>query len=166
MNFIFAMALPLSLIWMLLTVQVNWEGFVVGYGISLIILYLLRPEKRHLNWRRLPDQILALLAYLIILYWDIFLSGLDIARRVLSPDMQLNPGVVAVPLQDPENNALITALSADAISLTPGELVIEIEDNSILYVHTLNVDETVLHAASKQAERLQLLNRILGRNQT
>lgn len=165
MNMIIGMAFPLAIIWMLLTIQFNWQGFVVGYVISLVILYLFGPTKGRLNWRRLPGQILALLIYLVILYRDIFFSGLDIVRRVLSPDMRLKPGVVAVPVQDPDKSSLVTALSADAISLTPGELVVEIEGDAILYVHTLDVDNTETHAATKQKERLKLLRRIIGIDQ-
>lgn len=164
MGLLVSMAVLLALVWMLLTTQFNAAGFIVGFGLSLAILLVFRPVEGRLNWRRLPGQILALLLYLALLYRDIILSGLDIARRVLSPDMRLKPGVVAVPVQDPEKSLLVSALSADAISLTPGELVTEIEDNSILYVHTLDVDRTATHAAAEQAARLQLLNRILGRN--
>lgn len=164
MSLIIVLAVLLAIIWMLLTTQFNWQGFVVGFLISMVILTLFRPGEGRVNWRRLPIQILALLFYLTTLYWNIFLSGLDIARRVLSPDMRLKPGVVAVPVQDPEKSSLITALSGDAITLTPGELVTVIDDNSTLYVHTLDVDRTAAHAADEQAERLQLLNRILGRN--
>jgi multicomponent Na+:H+ antiporter subunit E len=164
MSFIVCLAVSLAFVWMLLTSQFNLQGFVVGLGISLTILTLFRPGESQVNWRRLPGQILALLYYLVILYINIFLSGLDIARRVLSPKMRINPGVIAVPVQDPERNSFITALSADAISLTPGELVTEIEDNSIMYVHTLDVERTASRGASEQADRLRLLNRIMGRN--
>ena len=164
MSLIVVLAVLLAIIWMLLTTQFNWQGFAVGFSISLAILYLFRPGEGRVKWRQLPSQILALLLYLITLYRSIFLSGLDIARRVLSPDMRLKPGVVAVPVQDPEKSSLITALSGDAITLTPGELVTLIDDNSILFVHTLDVDRTAAYAAAEQAKRLQLLNRILGRN--
>jgi multicomponent Na+:H+ antiporter subunit E len=164
MSLIVVLAVLLAIIWVLLTTQFNWQGFVIGFSLSMVILYFFRPVEGRVNWRRLPSQIIALLVYLITLYRSIFLSGLDIARRVLSPDMHLNPGVVAVPVQDPYQSTLATALSGDAISLTPGELVIVIDDNSTLYVHTLDVDRTVAHAEAEQAERLRLLNRILGRN--
>ena len=164
MRLIVALAVLLAFVWMFITSQVNGQGFLVGFGISLVILFLFLPERGRVNWRKLPGQFLALLFYLVILFRDIFFSGLDIARRALSPDMRLKPGIIAVPVQDPEKSLLIAALSANAISLTPGELVTEIEDNSIFYVHTLDVDYTAAHAAAKQAERLRLFYRIIGRN--
>lgn len=158
-------ALVLTFIWMMLTSQVNIQGFAVGFFISLLIQLLFRPGAGRLDIRRLPGQILALLVYLGLLYRDIFLSSLDIARRILSPKMKLNPGVLAVPVQDPGKAALITALSAHAMSLTPGELVIEIEGDSTLYVHALDIDAAVAHAYEAQTKRLRLLNRIIGKDE-
>jgi multicomponent Na+:H+ antiporter subunit E len=149
---------------MMLTSQVSLPGFITGFSLSLAVILLFRPVQGRVNWRRLPGQLLALLFYLATLYRDIFLSGLDTARRALSPDMRLNPGIVQVPIQDPEKNSLIAALSADAISLTPGELVLEIEENSIMHIHSLDVTRTAAHAGAEQAKRLRILKRILGRD--
>lgn len=159
----FGWALVLALVWMLLTSRFNLQGFLTGAVIGLILLFFVKPPSQQVRWRRLPGQIWALVMYGLILYRDILYSGVDIARRVLSKDMGLKPGVVAVPVQDPEKSPLVTALSANALSLTPGELVIEIEANSILFVHTLNVERTAKNAAAEQAKRLQLLNRVMGR---
>jgi multicomponent Na+:H+ antiporter subunit E len=163
MGNIFGLALPIALVWMLLTSRFNWQGFILGYALGLIILFFFRPARIPIRWRRVPGQLWALLIYGLTLYRDILLSGLDIARRVLSKDMRLSPGVVALEMQDPDKNALVAALSADAISLTPGELVIEIEENTVLYVHTLNLERTSKYMTADQAKRLRLLNRILGR---
>lgn len=164
MGLILVIALGLALIWMLLTSQVSLPGFIIGFSLSLAVLLLFRPIQGRVSWRRLPGQLLALLYYLAVLYRDIFLSGLDTARRALSPDMRLNPGIVQVPVQDPERSSLIAALSADAISLTPGELVIEIEENAVMHIHSLDVERTAAHASVEQAERLRILKRILGRD--
>lgn len=164
MSLIVVIAVGLALIWMMLTSQVNWQGFIIGFSLSLAVLLLFRPVQGRVNWRRFPRQLLALLYYLATLYRDIFLSGLDTARRALSPDMRLNPGIVQVPIQDPEKSSLIAALSANAISLTPGELIIEIEENSVMHIHSLDVERTAAHAAGEQARRLRILKRILGRD--
>lgn len=164
MSLMIVIALGLALIWMLLTSQLNLPGFIIGFGLSLAVLLLFRPVQGRVNWRRFPRQLLALLFYLATLYRDIFLSGLDTARRALSPDMRLKPGVVPVPIQDPEKSSLLAALSANAISLTPGELVIEIEENSVLLIHSLDVERTAAQAGAEQAKRLRILKRTLGRD--
>lgn len=157
------LALPLALVWMGLTSQINFEGFIVGFVLSLTIIALFHPPRVSVQGGRLPGQIRALLLYILFLFRDIFLSGIDVARRVLSPTMPLKLGVIAVSTQDETKNPVIAALSADVITLTPGELVIEIEDNHIMYVHSLDVDLTANQGNEVQAKRLRLLRQIVGR---
>jgi multisubunit Na+/H+ antiporter MnhE subunit len=164
MLFYMLLAVPMALIWVGITDRIMLDGALVGYGLSLGVLVLLRPQRRKVNWRRLPDQLVALTIYIVELFWDIVLSGVDVARRVLSPDMRLKPGIIAVPTQDPLESPIIAALSADVITLTPGELVVELEDNRILYVHCLDVEATTATIDAEQARRIQLFGRIIGRS--
>ena len=157
------LALPLAAFWMGVSNLVTLESFLVGYALALGGLLLFRPQRWTVRWRKLPGQLAALMFYAILLYWDILLSGIDLARRVLSRDMRLKPGIIAVPIQDPDNSPLIAALSADVVTLTPGELVVEIEGRAVMYVHCLDVEAVEDRAASIQAKRLRLMQRILGR---
>jgi multicomponent Na+:H+ antiporter subunit E len=156
-------AVVIAIVWMLITSRLNIESFLVGLVFGLLIS-LLSPRRIDINGRQLPRQVFALVVYTLILARDIVLSGLDVARRVLSPTMPLNPGIIAVETQDEARSPLVAALSADVITLTPGELVVEIEDNHILYVHCLDVERSSKHAAKQQTQRLKLLLRILGRS--
>ena len=156
-------SVPLALFWMGITNILTLESFFVGYFLSMAGTLLFRPDPPTIDWRKLPDQLVALVIYLVMLYWDILLSGIDLARRVLSRDMRLELGIIAVPIQDPEKSQIVAALSADVVTLTPGELVVEIEDNSVMHVHCLDVKAVEPHAAAVQARRVQLLQRILGR---
>jgi multisubunit Na+/H+ antiporter MnhE subunit len=164
MLFYMLLAVPMALIWVGITDRIMLDGVLVGYGLSLGVLVLLRPRRRKVNWRRLPDQLVALAIYIVELFRDIVLSGLDVARRVLSPDMRLKPGIIAVSTQDPLESSMIAALSADVITLTPGELVVELEDNRVLYVHCLDVEATTATIDAEQARRIQLFGRIIGRS--
>lgn len=156
-------AVVIAIVWMLITSRLNIESFLVGLVFGLLIS-LLSPRRIVIDGQQLPRQVVALVIYTLILARDIVLSGLDVARRVLSPTMPLNPGIIAVETQDEARSPLVAALSADVITLTPGELVVEIEDNHILYVHCLDVERSSKHAAKQQTQRLKLLLRILGRS--
>jgi multisubunit Na+/H+ antiporter MnhE subunit len=156
-------AFPLALFWMGITNRLTLESFLVGYLLGIGGTALFRPPLVDVNWRKLPGQLTALLIYIVVLYRDILLSGIGLARRVLSRDMNLKLGIIAVPIQDPEKSQIVAALSADVVTLTPGELVVEIEDNSVMYVHCLDIEDAEAHAADAQAKRLHLLQRILGR---
>lgn len=159
----FLYAIPLALFWMGITNLLTPESFLVGYLLGIGGTALFRPRLPDVNWRKLPGQLVALLVYVVVLYRDILLSGMGLARRVLSRDMNLKLGIIAVPIQDPEKSQMVAALSADIVTLTPGELVVEIEDNSVMYVHCLDVEDAEAHAADVQAKRLRLLQSILGR---
>ncbi len=157
-------SLLLAFGWVALTNQLTLEGFLVGYLLSLGLTLGFRPPLATIRAARLPDQVAATAQYIVLLFYDIIISSIDVARRVLSPDMKLQPGVVAVETLDPDCDQIIAALSADAISLTPGELVIEIEDDYIMYVHAMDVHETAAKARGTQQRRLRLLQRITGRD--
>jgi multicomponent Na+:H+ antiporter subunit E len=156
-------AVVIAIVWMLITSRLSIESFLVGLVFGLLIS-LLSPRRIVIDGQQLPRQVVALVIYTLILARDIVLSGLDVARRVLSPTMPLNPGIIAVETQDEARSPLVAALSSDVITLTPGELVVEIEDNHILYVHCLDVERSSKHAAKQQTQRLKLLLRILGRS--
>lgn len=153
----------IGVVWMVITGRVTLESFLVGCVVGLGISFL-SPERLTFDLRRLPGQLIAFAIYLLVLARDILLSGIDVARRVLSPTMPLNLGIIAVETGDETRSSLIAALSADVITLTPGELVVDVEDKHILYVHCLDVEASVKRAGQQQAVRLQLFNRILGRS--
>ena len=155
-------ALALALAWSAIVGQLTAENLAVGFVLGLAIV-LIGPKPPPLKPRRVPGQVAALLLYVLILLRDIVLSGLDVARRVLSPDMRLKPGIIAVSTQDPERDPTVLALSANYISLTPGELVVEVREDHLMYVHCLNVDESAARADAQQARRLAILKRLQGR---
>lgn len=158
------LSMGLGIVWMGLTSQTTLENYLVGAVLSWGILAFVRFNPPKLRWSRLPSQIGATLVYMMLLFRDIVLSSIDVTRRVLSPTIPLNPGIVAATTQDPEHDPLICALSSDIITLTPGELVVDVEDNFTMYIHALDIDATLASIEQVQARRLTLMKRILGRD--
>lgn len=150
-----------GLIWLLLTAQTALDAFLLGAVFSFAILFITDAVHFPIRWRRLPEQIWAGLVYLVTISRDIFLSSVDVARRVLSRDMRLRPGIVAVPTQ--VDDELIAALSAHSITITPGELVVDFDGNKTMYVHCLDVNVTDANGGTAQTRRVKLFSRILGR---
>ena len=65
---------------------------------------------------------------------------MNISQYLGISDTDLKSGVVSV---DPDcDHELGQALSAHFISLSPGELLIETEDDGTMYIHSLDVDQT------------------------
>lgn len=76
-----------------------------------------------------------LLSYLLIFLLALLRSNLDMARRVLSPSIPLNPGLVRV--KTTLESDLGKLLLANSITLTPGTLSVDVEDDEIL-VHWID----------------------------
>jgi multisubunit Na+/H+ antiporter MnhE subunit len=168
------LAIPLAILWMLIIDEISVISFVIGIGVGLLALLVSGSSS---SWIRRGDVIpqgIAILRFLFGLLRDIVLSSVFVARRVLSPDMRLKPAVVGVKVGKNVHSDPIIAYSANAISLTPGELVMSIEfadDNDpntppVMFVHTLDVDITAPTVDKAQAARLKLLRRALGESET
>ena len=159
------LSIPMTLIWLSLTAQYTLEGAVLGYGLSWLILFGVvdrQQVSQQVRLHRLPRQIFWAGVYIVWLLWDTLRSGLDVTRRVLANPLKIDPAMVDVPIQDKNRQASIAALSAHAITLTPGELVVDfIDDNTIMQVHTIDREATTANATSAQTRRLAKIKRIL-----
>jgi multisubunit Na+/H+ antiporter MnhE subunit len=96
--------------------------------------------------------------YVFVVIWDILKGGVTTARIVLSRDMPLKTGIIAIP--SGSKTELGTALSAHAITLSPGELVVEMDEEGNMYTHCLDVDKSEVYVAEAQSLRRNLLRDI------
>lgn len=106
-----------------------------------IALAPLRGERAHL---RRPGVALRLA---LVVLWDIVVSNIEVARRILGPQSRLRPAFVWVPLsiRDPHGIAALAGI----ITMTPGTLSSDLSDDaSHLLVHALDVDDADALVAS------------------
>lgn len=151
--------LPLWLLYLGLTAHFSVGNLIVGLLVALAATALLRPTTgASLNWRRLPGALLALAQYLLILARELIVSGFQVAVIVLTPSLPIRPGIIAIPSGC--ESELATALSAHSITLTPGEMVVEIDEDRVMYTHVLDVTHAEQHVANAQTMRRELLQRI------
>ncbi|MCC6892685.1 MAG: Na+/H+ antiporter subunit E [Anaerolineae bacterium] len=158
------LAVLFSLIWMIVTASLTVGSFAVGVVLGMAVILTLKLENIHISFRRLPDQIKAFVVYLVTLTRDIWNCSVDVAKRVLNPNMPMNPGIIAVRTQDTEESDFTAAFSAHGITITPGELVVDFDGSHTMYVHCLDVEASSQNADAAQLKRLNLLRRIMGRN--
>jgi multicomponent Na+:H+ antiporter subunit E len=150
--------IPLLILYLVMTTNLEFSNVITGAVIATGITLLLRPTARSFDIRRWPGALWAAAQYIVILIIDVIKSGVTVARIVLTPSLPINPGIVAIPsLCESE---LATALSAHAISITPGEVVIELDDQGVMYTHCL--DATLADEYLEEAQRLrrELLQKI------
>jgi multicomponent Na+:H+ antiporter subunit E len=150
--------IPIWLLYLLLTGNWAVNNLVIGLILAALITFLIRPQKRNFDWNRLPDALLATTIYLGRLLIDLLMSGIQVAGIVLTPSLPINPGIIAIPSQCESDMGV--ALSAHAITLTPGEMVVEIDEAGVMYTHVLNASDPDERVANAQRKRRELLRRI------
>ena len=150
--------LILLAIYLALTGNLQVANIVLGAMVAVIATLLLRPRPRRMDLRRLPGAIWATIRYIVILAKDIVTSGIAVARVVLDPALPIRPGIVAIASGC--DSELGAALSAHALSVTPGELVIGIDEEGVMYTHCLDATHSAEYTAQAQAMRRDLLSKI------
>ena len=145
-------------IYLALTSNLEPLNIVVGLLIAVGVTVLVRPPVR----ARTPSQsirsLLAGFRYVGVLIYDLALSGVQTARLVLSPSLPVKPGVLRIP-SDTETD-LGAALSAHAITLTPGEMVVEMDSDNVMYTHALDATKAKEYVHDAQEMRRKLLDQI------
>lgn len=142
-----------------LTGNLALNNVLMGLVIASLIAALLRPTRSAIELRRVPGTLWALLQYAGLLAYDIIRSGIGVAQLVLDPRMPIRPGILAIPSEC--ETELGIALSSHALSVTPGELVVGVDQDGTLYVHCLDASHARETMREAQALRRGLLSRIL-----
>jgi multicomponent Na+:H+ antiporter subunit E len=127
-------------------------GAVAATGATWVSLRLLPPEAGRLRF----NVLLALLPHFL---WESVLAGVDVARRVFSVKMPLNPGFVDCPMAFPPGLARNTF--ATITSLLPGSVPTGDGDETLIY-HCLDVTQPVVEQL-REEERLLAQAMVAGR---
>jgi multisubunit Na+/H+ antiporter MnhE subunit len=166
-------AIPMMFGWLILSNQpfslANLlMGYVVGFAITLLIRAnsSIEDEERPLRLATIPSQLWAVLVYTINLSWEIWMSGIDVAKRVIPREMKIQPAIHVINTFDEECNPVVAALSAHAITITPGSFVIDFDNDRFperMFVHVLDtVSCNAEKLATDQQARLASIRRMLG----
>ena len=140
----------LAVIWVALWSDVSVANVLTGLLVAGVIVALFD------TWHRghVIVRPIAAAKFAVFFLYQLAVSSLIVARTVLTPRERIRTAIVAVPLQGC-SDAVVT-LIADAITLTPGTLTLEVRRDPLrLYVHALDVrDVTVLQ---RDVRRLEVL---------
>ena len=80
-----------------------------------------------------------MIQYLIVFLIALVQSNLDVAKRVLTPSLPINPGIVKFKTKLKTDYSKM--ILANSITLTPGTLSIDIVDDTF-YIHWIDVKST------------------------
>lgn len=140
----------LTTIWVLLWSDLSVANVLSGLLVAVLVVTFFD------TWRSgqvivRPVPVVKFAGYFL---YQLAVSTVVVARTVITPRDRIRSGIVAVPLRGC-SDAVVT-LIADAISLTPGTLTLEVRREPLtLYVHALDVrDITVLQREIRTLEVL------------
>ena len=89
-----------------------------------------------------------LFVYLPKFLWECFKANIDVAWRVIHPQLPINPGIVRVKTSLKTDTAL--TFLANSITLTPGTLSVDVDkDDGLLYVHWIDVKSRDTEGATR-----------------
>ena len=131
------LSLAVFVVWLLLVATLAPAHLLLAALLAIVLPLLaqrLREDTAHLR-RPLVAARLAL-----VVLWDIVLSNIEVARRILGRESSIQPGFIWLPL-DISNPHGIAAL-AGIITMTPGTLSSELSaDRRHLLVHCLHLED-------------------------
>ena len=152
------MTIVIGVLYLALTANLEPSNLFAALLIGIAISMLVRPQQLTISWRRLPLALWSLLRYLGILLLDLVKSGIQVGAIILNPRLPIDPGIVAMDAGG--QSELGIALSAHALTLTPGEMVVEMNDQGLLFVHCLDASKSAQYVAEAQELRQELLSKI------
>lgn len=130
-------ALILALVWVAISGSYTIPNLFFGFVVGCVVLFLVREQ---LQATRVVFRPWAMLLLGGLFIKELALSAFKVAKLVLSPRMDLKPGIFAYPLTV-DRDFEITLL-ANLITLTPGTLSVDVsDDRRTLFVHGVDCSD-------------------------
>ena len=137
MTALYLINIVFAVIWAAVTGSFSLINLVFGFFISALALYIIREQVGTIAYFNRAYRVFSLA---MLFLYELALSAIRVAAVVLSPKMDLKPGIFAYPLTV-DRDFEITLL-ANLITLTPGTLSVDVsDDRKILYVHCIDVPD-------------------------
>ncbi len=148
------------LAWLGLTSSLRLQEVLVGVGICVVLSLWLGQQYSRLGLPPLgAKRLLFLLAYLLVLAFEILRANLDVAYRVLHPAMPIRPGVVVI--RTGLTSDIAKMILANSITLTPGTFTLDVVGDRLL-IHWINVRTDDMEEASRLiGERFERYLRVI-----
>ncbi|MEV4539382.1 Na+/H+ antiporter subunit E [Asanoa sp. NPDC049518] len=137
--------LGLTLVWILLWGTFSWANLLGGLGVAAVVLIAFPLPPVEFGGRLRP---VALARFVYWFAYDLVLASVQVAALACRPGDPPHSAIIGVRLR--VNTDLNLTLTAEAISLVPGSLILEVDRSvGVLYVHVLDVSDRA------QAERFR-----------
>lgn len=119
--------------------------------ISMLIVIWMCKRMRILDKETAPYiTVPQTLSYFVWLFIEIVKANVAVVRAVLSPDLRVSPTLTKIPL--PQKTDIGKVMFANSITLTPGTVSLDMQDDHIL-VHALLSEMSAPEDFAEMAER-------------
>lgn len=152
-------AVGIGLLYLQLTGNVVPSNLVAAAIVGGALSLLVPPGERTLPLREWPSVILALLRHALTVAVDVFVNGLVVASLVIWRTRRVHPGLVQIRNQ--HSTEIASALDAHAITISPGQMVVCIEDNDF-QTHCLQAPEARAAGRDSGHARHERIERLVG----
>jgi len=133
----FLLNLFLAVVYVALTGDVSFLSLLTGFFIGLLIVTLIARATGRSSYLK---RVLGLARFGAYFIYILVKANYEVAREVLTPGFSMSPRIVRYPVQG-LSDVEITTL-ANAISLTPGTLSADINDEgTLLYIHCMYAED-------------------------
>ncbi|MBP7195204.1 MAG: Na+/H+ antiporter subunit E [Candidatus Cloacimonetes bacterium] len=124
------------------------DELIVAAIVAPLISLIFLPRISQLGDLRLtPLSLIYIPVYILVFLRELMKSTLDVAFRVVSPSLPINPGIVKVKtrLKSPLGRIVL----ANSITLTPGTMTVE-TDGEDLYIHWIDIQSSDVDDATRR----------------
>ena len=121
--------------WLLLSTYLDWFHLTFGL-ISTLLVSLFTYDMVFVNEDSGNNlkKLIRFISYLPWLLYQIVIATVDVTKRVLDPKMPIDP--VMITFDSVLKTDLSRTILANSITLTPGTVTVDIDDNTFL-IHAL-----------------------------
>ncbi|MAJ90586.1 MAG: cation transporter [Legionellales bacterium] len=150
-----SLIISLALLWIMLSGHYTPLLLLLGL-LSVIIVTIISSRMGLITFDQpiLQLYFIRFIPYGIWLIGQIMKSNIDVCKRILNPNLPINPCLITLHLSQASTFAKV--VYANSITLTPGTISIDLEDSSV-EVHSLsatgaeglktgNMDKKITHA--------------------
>jgi len=119
-------------------------GIIVSFAVTMITAKVMNCCGLDIL---LPNKLFYILKYVVVFVMALLKANFDVARRVVSPSLPINPGIVE--FETKLDNEFAKMVLANSITLTPGTLTVDLIGNRY-FIHWIDVeteDPEKAHAA-------------------
>ncbi|MBN2668572.1 MAG: Na+/H+ antiporter subunit E [Bacteroidales bacterium] len=148
MKNLFVSFVVLMIAWLLLNWTLDPINLLIGSGLSIALSFIFCSKCELFTSINLtPKAFLYTFLYLGVFLIELIKANIDVTKRVLSPSLPINPGIVKVKTRLKSKMARL--ILADSITLTPGTFTLQVEGDTF-YIHWINVEHTDVETATKE----------------